>query len=104
MAPPVIREITQCSGSGNVSTTRLGPPFHHKGNENEPKKTAENGKSQQPINENGIRFLPVKRFWNQPTSEERKIRAVSQSCDVSSIPPDSPAQFRQKPKSSQVEI
>ena len=43
-----------------------------KGNENDPKKTAENGISQQPINENGIRFLRVKRFWNPPTCEERK--------------------------------
>ena len=43
-----------------------------KWNENDPKKTAENGISQQPINENGIRFLRVKRFWNPPTCEERK--------------------------------
>ena len=43
-----------------------------KGNENDPKKMAENRISRQPINENGIRLLRVKRFWNQPTYEERK--------------------------------
>ena len=34
--------------------------FCSKGNENDSKKTAENGISQQPINENGIRFLRLR--------------------------------------------
>ena len=57
----------------------------HKGNENDPKKTAENGISQQPINENGIRFLRMKRFWNPRTCEERKtiLRHVFPSFSVS---------------------
>ena len=35
-----------------------------------------NGISQQPMNENGIRFLRQKRFWNQRACEERKQHYV----------------------------
>ena len=35
-----------------------------------------NGISQQPMNENGIRFLRQKRFWNQRLCEERKQHYV----------------------------
>ena len=35
-----------------------------------------NGISQQPMNENGIRFLRQKRFWNQRACEEGKQNYV----------------------------
>ena len=41
-----------------------GQKMPGKGNKKSPKKTAENEISQQPMDNNGIRFLRLKRFWN----------------------------------------
>ena len=47
-----------------------------KGEQEYPRDVRKNGISQQPMNENGIRFLRQKRFWNQRACEERKQHYV----------------------------